>query len=358
MKRTNTAKWHEKYSRWQIQVQKDNERRTFYSSTPGRNGQREANRKADAWLDGGIEHSNKRVYPLFTDYVAELKDTTSRGNWDKIESMGRCWVNPCIGNKQIAKLTEADLQDIINRAYKKGLSKKTLNNMRWVLQNFLKFCRRRKATNLFLEGLTIPKGAPTKEKHILQPSSLRILFSSDETCLYGKRQKDCYIYAYRFQVLTGLRPGELRGIDRSSIQNDIIDIKRSINKFGEETKGKNENAARRFALFPLASEILEQQLAQNPDSENVFDIPSLSSYAKRWRRYCEANKIPYVTLYQMRHTFISLIKSLPDGMVKALVGHSQSMDTFGVYGHEVTGELQKTAQKVSDIFTEVLKSDL
>lgn len=41
--RTNTAKWLEKQNRWQIAVQKDGVRKTFTSSRPGREGQREAN---------------------------------------------------------------------------------------------------------------------------------------------------------------------------------------------------------------------------------------------------------------------------------------------------------------------------
>ena len=47
--RVNTAIWMESSQRWRIDVQKDGVRRSFYSSKPGRNGQREANRKTDAW---------------------------------------------------------------------------------------------------------------------------------------------------------------------------------------------------------------------------------------------------------------------------------------------------------------------
>lgn len=54
-KRTNTAVWMEKQNRWQVKVQKNGERKTFTSSKPGRVGQREANAKADAWLDEGVE---------------------------------------------------------------------------------------------------------------------------------------------------------------------------------------------------------------------------------------------------------------------------------------------------------------
>ena len=60
-KRTNTAFWVEKEKRWCIAVQKNGTRKRFYSSTPGRTGQREANAKADAWLDDSIRDGKKKV---------------------------------------------------------------------------------------------------------------------------------------------------------------------------------------------------------------------------------------------------------------------------------------------------------
>ena len=68
MKRTNTAKWMEKQQRWQINVQKDGVRKSFYSGTPGRTGQREANRKADLWLDEDIKNQNAKVNQIYLEY--------------------------------------------------------------------------------------------------------------------------------------------------------------------------------------------------------------------------------------------------------------------------------------------------
>lgn len=58
-KRTNTARWTGKM--WRIDVQQDGKRKSFYSSRPGRTGQREANAKADAWLDDGIAARTPKV---------------------------------------------------------------------------------------------------------------------------------------------------------------------------------------------------------------------------------------------------------------------------------------------------------
>ena len=73
---------------------------------------------------------------------------------------------------------------------------------------------------------------------------------------------------------------------------------------------------------------------------------------------CESNGIAPVSLYALRHTFVSVVKTLLEGEVKGLVGHSKSMDTFGTYGHEIKGEGIATAQNVNEIFTDLLKSVL
>ena len=74
-KRTNTAFWVEKESRWCSAVQKNGTRKRVYSSTPGRTGQREANAKADAWLDDSIRDGRKKVATLYAEWVEELKLT-------------------------------------------------------------------------------------------------------------------------------------------------------------------------------------------------------------------------------------------------------------------------------------------
>ena len=60
----------------------------------------------------------------------------------------------------------------------------------------------------------------------------------------------------------------------------------------------------------------------------------------------------------MRHTFVSISKQLPEGKVKSLVGHSRNMDTYGIYGHEVNGELERTAKELDEIFNGILTSVL
>ena len=342
-KRTNTAVWQEKFSRWRVAVQKDGQRRYFYSSLPGRTGQREANRKADAWLEDGIGAKVGRVEDVYKLWIEGLKQTTSASNYEPIESRWRTWVLPIIGKKRVNALTDADLQAIINKAHAAGKSRKTLQSLAGDLRAFCKYCRKSKLSTYLPEDVQIPASARLKGKKVLQPDDLIKLFSIDTTLYRGKRVHDDYINAYRFAVLTGLRPGELLGLRWADIKGSTVNISRAINVKGVETRGKNENACRSFVLpdFVLpdvAKAVLEAQRAITGHCESVFCLETERRFYKRWKVYCAANDLQPVSLYELRHSFVSAIKTLPAGEVKALVGHSQDILAAGnAHGNAVAG---------------------
>lgn len=47
---------------------------------------------------------------------------------------------------------------------------------------------------------------------------------------------------------------------------------------------------------------------------------------------------------------MSITKSLPEGYLKQLVGHSKDMDTYGVYSHEMGSDKDTAAKMIQDIF--------
>lgn len=65
----------------------------------------------------------------------------------------------------------------------------------------------------------VTKGAKTKGKKILQPDAINKLFEIDYIMDHGKEKKCFLIYAWIFFVLTGLRRGELCGLQ--NLANNI-----------------------------------------------------------------------------------------------------------------------------------------
>lgn len=147
-------------------------------------------------------------------------------------------------------------------------------------------------------------------------------------------------------------------MEEADIIEDCVNLSRSINVDGKTTTGKNKNAVRRFYLTPLAKDEIRQQLMQYPDDKRIFDdYLREARLRKRWYAYCNYNDIPKITPYEMRHTFVSIIKGLPEGETKMLVGHSKSMDTTGTYSHEINGDLKRISNKIEYIFSSLLKSE-
>ena len=55
--------------------------------------------------------------------------------------------------------------------------------------------------------------------------------------------------------------------------------------------------------------------------------------------------------YSLRHTFITMMKNvMPEQMIKDIVGHAVSMDTFGTYGHILNDETRQAAEIISLTF--------
>lgn len=69
----------------------------------------------------------------------------------------------------------------------------------------------------------------------------------------------------------------------ADVQGNMVNVSRSINIHGEETRGKNDNAIRSFVLSGLARAVLEQQREITGARKSVFEISSELYYWKRWQ---------------------------------------------------------------------------
>ena len=365
--RNTTAKWLENQKRWQIKITNDDGvRKAFYSSTPGRAGQTECNRKADEWLRSAISGPDARCGKLLDAWLEDMKLHTGTSNYDQTSTFTKVWIRPAIGLTKYSKLTRKDLQAIIDKAAEKGLHKKTLQGIRGAISNFLKSCPDDGRYRLTTEGIVIPD-APVGERSILQPDDLAKLFSSTKTVFRRKEVDAWEIYAWRLEAVLGLRPGELIGVERKYHIGEKLRVRGAINKYGEHTSGKNNNAIRDIALPPIAQSILAEQyeMLKRAGIVSQYIFPEKNgnpidqkNFRRRWEKYCAHNQITATTPYELRHTFVSVTSGRADmtlAELKAVVGHSDNMDTLGVYGHQLTDEQQRIAMKIENAYSGIIK---
>lgn len=349
--------WNKTRRLWIIQAQRNGIKKTFYSSVPGQRGKREVMNKYDEWLEfGGV--ASITVARCIELYLEDIESRLGRkDSYREAEIYSRLYIIPLLGRSKMDNLTLRDWQRVINEARPqngrtKELSHKTLVHLRSVCTGLHRFAYINYYCEEWRGSLYIPQGHKKGERQILQPSDIAKLFEPSD--LY-------YINAFRIMLLCGLRPGECLGLQENDLRDGVIYISRSINDEGQITTGKNKNARRIVPLPPIAKEIIEETIERNHKAN--FGTPwifpngcglqsSQVTVRKQWNKLKEERGLPG-SPYSLRHTFVSIVSSqthLAEGTIKELIGHSQSMDTFGTYKHAVRGELESAASVINLTF--------
>lgn len=342
---------------WKLNIQVNGIRKSFYSKKPGDTGRKDCAQQALDWRmqDTALDVVDTTlVHSLFQKFLQDK--TLETVNIYTIENRYKNHIRPVIGSIKIGQLSNQDLKRVITTAAAKGLSKKTVMNIRGDLSAFCGWLYDSEIRmDLSTKRAKIPASSKTKPKNVLRACDIYTLFHVDTTLYEGAICKDYWIYAYRFQLLYGLRPGELMGLQWGDIDADCIHIRRSITAKGRETTGKNDFAQRDLPLTKIARDLLDQQkqYRHNPNNPNERVFGELSSicYRDRWNVYCKTNGIPYVTPYEIRHSFASINKLLPLWILDVLMGHAHAGISLGVYAHALEDDLEGVAELLDQNLT-------
>lgn len=340
--------------RWRIRVMQEGKTYSFSCNIPGAKGRKEVTRKYNDWLynEGS---GDKTVGKVIEEYLEDLKMRrgAQSASYYQYEGYIRCYIAPKCASKKMCKMTQRDWQNIINTASRANgapLAHKTLTNIRAIIMGIVKYGYADYQCEPLRAELYIPEGHSRKEKEILQKEDIAKLLEPSDLW---------YWPAFCFMVLTGLRPGECLGIQISDIDEDCVRIHRAVNTRNIITGGKNENARRIVPIGATAKQILKSTIQRNEDmklhTKWVFcgvdgAVGNQRTMKNQWVRLSTARQIPG-TMYSLRHTFVSIMKNLlPEASIKSYIGHSESMDTFGTYGHELRDDARKTAEIIDLTF--------
>ncbi len=320
-------------------LREDGTEKTFTSNKAGEPGRRAVLSKGHNW-ELGITHQTKRTvgdyWPSFLKYYSDFHGKTEA--YTEIVSVGKNYIIPLIGSKKVYELRYKLLQEFINNVRLKDgsrPSKKTLEKVRTTINQFVRYLSQvEEVCDPLGAALLIPRTAkPTPDTEILQMDDIRKLFNECD---------GHFVLGYRLQLLCGLRVGELLGLKKTDFdpESGRIVIRRSIDKTGRITPGKNINARRTFLLKSLSLEIVQQQLEKIKEYETDWMFPSpIGGQPTQYQYYTEYKSLGLPASPRvLRHTFVSLIKyDVPLEIIKAEIGHSKVMTTLETYGRPLDG---------------------
>ena len=358
-KQGRTATWNTKRRMWERWVQADNVKKCFRCADPTHRGQEIADANAEEWRKNHVVNGATKIETLCALYVENLQALKrSQDHIRKEESICRNWIVPTIGTRPAGKLTEVDLEKPLLAAAAAGRKKSYLIGIRNTMNNVLKRARKHKATALKPDDpIPMPTAAPSEEREPIQPRELYILMTCSGTTDRGRKVLDYCVNAYRLDVCSSLRPGEVLRIPRHGYDQGgrlVVNGTKTI------------NARRAPVINAYMRAIIDAQLdflaATGIESDYLFCMPdgrpiTTDTYNKRWRKYRTVNGITTNTPpYGLRHTFASICQPyVPEQRIKSVMGHSAKMPTYSVYGHEIDGEDDVTAAMTTHAFDRALE---
>ena len=358
-------KWNSVTKKWVLRMQIQNHRKQFTSSLPRTEGKNECRTKAEKWLSSLGTNENIKIDDAIESWLNYYYDRYGDSEqFKQYSKLTKNYILPKLSGMRVGDIRLDDYQRVISDAKPVGikgkngiyyrtdrLSKKYLRNIMATIKAFHKWAAARDYTKLNLaDELYIPKTAPEKGRHILQLDDIAKVFQEPTSLNYER--------ALQFELLTGVRPGELLGFRIEDYDPDtgIIHIRRAVNSKGIITPGKNANAKRDIALPQRVRDIVEEQIqiSKERHSEWLFCQESGQCGSQRgllrcWKRICEIHGIdPETSPYSLRHTFYAHTEAfIPDRLIKMFFGHGDKTDSHALYGnHAIDGEAKDYAEKL------------
>ena len=155
-------------------------------------------------------------------------------------------------------------------------------------------------------------------------------FTDDELVLLLTRMTDQdFKDMILFGLLTGLRPQELRGLQKDQIMRDAQGALYLYIEKHKTARMTHQHKARSVPLVPAAVEVYERQYKSHPGSDHLFvnaeGMPyKARSFRQRLMRWCERAGIKPRSPYALRHTFGSLEAeaNVNQAVIGQVMGHT------------------------------------
>ena len=299
---------------------------------------------------------------------------------DRLESTIINHIIPEIGYLQFNSVTQDNIQSLINKKDKEGLSASSLKKIKLAISACYKQNLSQPPSQRLVDYNPTISTIISKEKNI-KTKMLRI-FTEEEIIRIKniidskyKNGKDVYPYGYAYILTlnTGLRLGEALALQTSEI--DLINKKVYIDKNvvviknrdedGDIKKGYNlqiQNGVKTYsgqrwitlnnnALF--AVDKLKSHHA-NGDfliANKYGDRVTPQAFSRTFSNILEEAKISNCSVHTLRHTFASLLfkQGVDVKIVSRILGHSSVKITYDIYIHLIEEQQQSAVNLIPNL---------
>ncbi|ADL52171.1 tyrosine-type recombinase/integrase [Clostridium cellulovorans] len=388
--KTNYAKNGTNYYRITASVGKDSNgkliRKEFYGKS-----KKDAEEKRDEYLNGlgnGLNHDYEKttlgtLIKTWLYEVVRISNKIKPTTFSRYEGVFRNYIETSeLYSLRLGTIKSIQIQRYYNNLYDSGKTTSSIKYLNKLMKQFF---------NYAVDGGYMLKN-PCDGKKIVIPGEVKSetedeleYFSGEEIEKLKLAANDHSLKGLILVALgTGLRRGELLGMDWSDIdkENLTISIERTVIKTyiidsdGSRVRKnivqipKTKTSIRTVSfpekLLSIFEEVKAKQdeyKARFPESfaENEFDFVFTSStgnlldstnISHSWDNLLEKNNIPHKKFHALRHTFATQLfsKGIPTEVVSKLLGHSDPALTRKIYIHVIPEQRVSSIAILNELF--------
>ena len=247
----------------------------------------------------------------------------------------------------------------------KGLSNRTVRYHHSILKRAFHIAIKWRRMKINPADLVTKPEKVEKEAKYLTVEQLNKILELEEIKYYER--------IYRFAARSGMRKGEILGLEWSEVDFDKeeITIQQSLQRVENEglviQKWTKNNQIRIIPMSIKVKMILKQIRAEQSKEELLLnkknkynlvfakngEVPVTPNYVyRRFKQHCRKAGYDEITFHSLRHTFASLLKQngVDTQTIQKLLGHKTQSITADIYSHISSGMKKEAAEKIDKIF--------
>ena len=300
-----------------------------------------------------------------------VKPTVRPKTYATYEMVVRVHLIPGLGRLPLAKLSAADIQQLMNSKLRGGLSPRTVLHIRAVLRRALNQAMRWDLVSRNVASLVDSPRVPRYELRPLSPDEARRLLEATRSDRLGA--------LYAVALLTGLRQGEVLGLTWEDVDLDAgtITVRHALQRVDgvyELVEPKTRRSARTIAIPRVALAILrdhrsvqlQDRLLQGSRWKGrglVFTTETGSpldgtNVTHHLQLLLARAGLPRQRFHDLRHACASLLltQGVHPRVVMEMLGHSQISLTMNTYSHVLPSLQRDAADKLDSLMRDEAKS--
>ncbi len=323
---------------------------------------------------GTVEFRDKTFSSVSSEWMKTIEESnsyseTSIQRYKQLKEV----IESTFGDMKIADIRQKDIQEFISTVKNKNTGEAVSSKTQSLYKGYISKVFQHAVVNEYLE-----KSPCVGIKISRRESSERDVFTVEEAkrflnLLDGEDVPLKYKVFFNLVIHTGLRPGEMLGLEWNDINwdNKTLHVQRTC--YDVPGKGmvcgkpKTKKSNRFLPLNDYLLDLLREQEAFQKDlrikngdrwveTGKIFTSdcgkPMGSNTARHWvENFLERNGMDKKDVHSMRHFFTSCLinESTNVSSVSTLLGHSNTTTTLNIYAHEFAEKNVEAVSGVSDI---------